>query len=132
MEKFSKFETYLEGKCKKACDQIDKFVLIELAKKSLQKPRLDLEDISAIFCDSKQSCGELFLADLTNIVEVSNASGSFSELSQDLVQRLKDKFSKQIFDCGNLKWAKIVFKLREEDGNFNKKAVYEMVSGGKI
>ena len=130
MEKLVKFEAYLEGKCAKACGQLDKFVLVKLAKMSLQS-QLTIKELDAIYKNSIEACGVIFSADFKNLVEVCRISGEFGELSRRLVVRLERKYWKQIANYGEYKWAVVVNTLREDGGNFDRKAVVEMICGGE-
>ena len=128
MEKLVKFEAYLEGKCAKACGQLDKFVLVKLAKK---QRHLDIVELDAIYKDSIEACREIFSADFKNLVDVCGISGEFGKLSRRLVVRLERKYWKQIANYGEYKWAVVVNTLREDGGNFDRKAVVEMICGGE-
>ena len=130
MENLVKFEAYLEGKCVKACDQLDKFVLVKLAKMSLQR-QLTIAELDAIYKDSIEACRVIFSADFKNLVDVCGISGEFGKLSRRLVVRLEHKYYKQIANYGEYKWAVVVNTLREDGGSFDRKAVVEMICEGE-
>ena len=130
MENLVKFEAYLEEKSEKACDLIDKFVLVKLAEMSLQS-QLTAEELDAIYKDSIRACRLIFLADSKNLREVCGVSGEFGELSLSLVLRLEHKYYRQMTIYGEHKWAVVVNTLRENGGNFDRKAVVEMICEGE-
>ena len=103
MNNLVNFEAYLFWKCNAACNQLDKFVLIELAKKSPQL-QLDTEDLTTIYHDPIKKCRKIFSADFRNMLEVCDSSEEFWDLSQDLVERLEKRICTKSPSTGTALW----------------------------
>ena len=95
------FEAYLFWKCDVARNQLDKFVLMELAKIPATATRHRRPNYDH---NSSRKCREMFSADFRNMLEVCDSSGEFWDLSQDLVERLEKRICTKSPSTGTALW----------------------------